>query len=47
MHPVIIRQLAADHIKEMHAKAEDRTPGPPGAPGPASRVHPAKAPGQR
>ena len=23
MHPVIMRQLAADHIKEMHAKAED------------------------
>ena len=23
MHPVIMRQLAADHIKGMHAKAED------------------------
>ena len=23
MHPVIMRQLAADHIKEMHAKAAD------------------------
>ena len=23
MHPVIMRQLAADHITEMHAKAED------------------------
>jgi hypothetical protein len=23
MHPVIMRQLAADHIAEMHAKAED------------------------
>ncbi len=23
MHPVIMRQLAADHIKEMHAKAEE------------------------
>jgi hypothetical protein len=23
MHPVIMRQLAADHIREMHAKAED------------------------
>ena len=23
MHPVIIQQLAADRIKEMHAKAED------------------------
>ena len=23
MHPVIMRQLAADHIKEMQAKAED------------------------
>ncbi len=23
MHPVIIRQLAADHIRELHAKAED------------------------
>jgi hypothetical protein len=22
MHPVIMRQLAADHIAEMHAKAE-------------------------
>jgi hypothetical protein len=24
MHPVIMRQLAADHIAEMHAKAEDK-----------------------
>jgi hypothetical protein len=24
MHPVILRQLAADHIKEMHAKADDQ-----------------------
>ena len=23
MHPVIMRQLAADHIREIHAKAED------------------------
>ena len=23
MHPAIMRQLAADHITEMHAKAED------------------------
>ena len=23
MHPVIIRHLAADHIREIHAKAED------------------------
>ena len=23
MHPVIMRQLAADHVREMHAKAED------------------------
>ena len=23
MHPVIIRQLATDHIREMHAEAED------------------------
>ena len=23
MHPVITRQLAADHIREIHAKAED------------------------
>ena len=23
MHPVIMRQLAADHIAELHAKAED------------------------
>jgi hypothetical protein len=23
MHPVIMRQLAADHITEIHAKAED------------------------
>ena len=23
MHPVIVRQLAADHIREIHAKAED------------------------
>ena len=23
MHPVIMRQLAADHIAEIHAKAED------------------------
>jgi len=23
MHPAITRQLAADHIREMHAKAED------------------------
>jgi hypothetical protein len=30
MHPVIIRQLAADHIREIHAKAEDeRRPRPP------------------
>jgi hypothetical protein len=24
MHPVIMRQLAADHIAEMHVKAEDK-----------------------
>jgi hypothetical protein len=24
MHPVILRQLAAEHIKEMHAKADDQ-----------------------
>jgi len=24
MHPVILRQLAADHIKQMHAKADDQ-----------------------
>jgi hypothetical protein len=23
MHPVIMRRLAADHIREIHAKAED------------------------
>ena len=23
MHPVIIRQLAADHIREMHVRAAD------------------------
>ena len=23
MHPIITRQLAADHIRELHAKAED------------------------
>ena len=23
MHPVIMRQLAADHIREIHAKADD------------------------
>jgi hypothetical protein len=23
MHPVIMRQLAADHIREIHAKATD------------------------
>jgi len=23
MHPTLIRQLAADHIREMHAKAQD------------------------
>ena len=23
MHPAIVRQLAADHIREIHAKAED------------------------
>ena len=23
MHPVIMRQLAADHIAELHARAED------------------------
>ena len=30
MHPVILRHLAAEHIKEMHAKADDqrRTAGP-------------------
>jgi hypothetical protein len=27
MHPVIIRQLAADHIREIHAKAEDERRG--------------------
>jgi len=24
MHPVILRQLAADHIKAMHARADDQ-----------------------
>jgi hypothetical protein len=24
MHPVILRQLAADHIKKMHAQADDQ-----------------------
>jgi hypothetical protein len=24
MHPVILRQLVADHIKQMHAKADDQ-----------------------
>ena len=24
MHPVILRQLAADHIKQMHAQADDQ-----------------------
>jgi hypothetical protein len=24
MHPVILSQLAADHIKQMHAQADDR-----------------------
>jgi hypothetical protein len=27
MHPVIMRQLAADHIREIHAKAEDERLG--------------------
>ena len=27
MHPAIIRQLAADHIREMHMKAEDKRLG--------------------
>jgi hypothetical protein len=24
MHPVILRQLAADHIKQMHEQADDQ-----------------------
>lgn len=24
MHPAILRQLAADHIKKMHAQADDQ-----------------------
>ena len=24
MHPVILRQLAADHIKQMHVQADDQ-----------------------
>jgi hypothetical protein len=36
MHPVIIRQLAADHIREIYTKAE----------APAA-VHPAKPSNQR
>ena len=27
MHPAIMRQLAADHITEIHAKAEDERRG--------------------
>ncbi|MGH3178643.1 MAG: hypothetical protein ACRDPF_32810 [Streptosporangiaceae bacterium] len=27
MHPVIMRELAADRIREMHAKAEDNRQG--------------------
>jgi hypothetical protein len=27
MHPVLMRQLAADHIREMHAKAKDECLG--------------------
>jgi hypothetical protein len=27
MHPVLIRQLATDHSREMHANAEDGRPG--------------------
>ena len=44
MHPVIMRQLAADHIREIHAKADDerlarqaRRPARPAGPGVARR----------
>ena len=34
VHPVIMRQLAADHIAELHAKAKmDAWPARPGGPG--------------
>jgi hypothetical protein len=50
MHPVIMRQFAAEHIREIHAKAEDgrlahQAPAPPG---PASRaVDATRSSGQR
>ena len=48
MHPVIMRQVATDHIREMHAKVEDERLARQAAPGPASRVvHATKASGQR
>lgn len=44
MHPVIMRQLAADRIGEMHAKAEDERLARQARPAPASRaVHATKA----
>jgi hypothetical protein len=58
MHPVIIGQLAADHIREIHAKAEDerrgrrarrtRRPRPPFTrPGLPTSDDPRRAAGQR
>ncbi len=44
MHPVIMRQLAADRIAEMHAKAEDERPAHQARRAPASRaIHATKA----
>ena len=37
MHPVIMRQLAADHIKEIHAQAEEARRARRGAPSPGPR----------
>jgi hypothetical protein len=44
MHPVIMRQFAAEHIREIHAKVEDEgqarqagRPGRPDGPGVARR----------
>ena len=48
MHPVIMRQLAADHIAELHAKAEDgRLARPAGRSRRAGRAGRARLAGRR
>jgi hypothetical protein len=47
VHPVIMRQLAADHIAELHAKAEDERLTRPARPARRARRAGRRAPSMR